>query len=105
MELVQVRNGRESSESREIEALEKYHKITYQWNAGEEEIDFSEGYDCPIFFNEQKEITLPTADDILREGYNFLGWCEDEKLTSTKKLRVGVRAKRMLRFMQSGGVM
>ena len=94
MEIVQIRNGRKSEGmTSEIGELEKYHTITYIWNAPtdpmeKESIDFS-GYSdskkLPLIFNEQKEIILPTATDIPREGYTFLGWCEDEKLTSAKK--------------------
>lgn len=68
-ELVQIKDGLTSKATRRLENLEKLHSIEYNLNGGE-----ISGDSIPMSFIEQESVLLPTAQDISKLGYDFVGW-------------------------------
>ena len=72
-ELIQIENGLTSTAERTIEDFEKLHSIEYNLNGGK-----ISGNSIPASFIEQETVLLPTAQNISKDQYNFVGWYETE---------------------------
>ena len=68
-ELIQIKSNLTSKATRTLENLEKLHTIRYNLNGGE-----ISGDSIPMSFIEQESVLLPTAQDISKLGYDFVGW-------------------------------
>ena len=68
-ELIQIKSNLTSKATRTLENLEKLHSIKYNLNGGE-----ISGDSIPMSFIEQESVLLPTAQDISKLGYDFVGW-------------------------------
>lgn len=62
--------------------------IAYVMNRGE----FVPGYTPPTSYVPGEEVTLPTKDDVQREGYIFEGWYEDKNFDGEPIAKLGSNA-------------
>ena len=79
-EIVQVATGFVSAAQRTLEQLNTLYTITYDLAEGE----FVEGFSAQASFNQAMTVTLPTAENLLKTGYVFVGWKNDQGDTVTE---------------------
>ena len=79
-EIVQVATGFVSAAQRTLEQLNTLYTITYDLSGGE----FVEGFSAQASFNQAMTVTLPTAENLLKTGYVFVGWKNDQGDTVTE---------------------
>ena len=79
-EIVQVATGFVSAAQRTLEQLNTLYTITYDLAEGE----FVEGFSAQASFNQAMTVTLPTAENLLKTGYVFVGWKNDKGDTVTE---------------------
>ncbi len=79
-EIVQVATGFVSAAQRTLEQLNTLYTITYDLAEGE----FVEGFTAQASFNQAMTVTLPTAENLLKTGYVFVGWKNDQGDTVTE---------------------
>ena len=79
-EIVQVATGFVSAAQRTLEQLNTLYTITYDLAGGE----FVEGFTAQASFNQAMTVTLPTAENLLKTGYVFVGWKNDQGDTVTE---------------------
>ena len=79
-EIVQVATGFVSAAQRTLEQLNTLYTITYDLAEGE----FVEGFSAQASFNQFMTVTLPTAENLLKTGYVFVGWKNDQGDTVTE---------------------
>lgn len=79
-EIVQVATGFVSAAQRTLEQLNTLYTITYDLSEGE----FVEGFTAQASFNQAMTVTLPTAENLLKTGYVFVGWKNDQGDTVTE---------------------
>lgn len=79
-EIVQVATGFVSAAQRTLEQLNTLYTITYDLSGGE----FVEGFTAQASFNQFMTVTLPTAENLLKTGYVFVGWKNDQGDTVTE---------------------
>ncbi|MBP3562694.1 MAG: SUMF1/EgtB/PvdO family nonheme iron enzyme [Treponema sp.] len=79
-EIVQVATGFVSAAQRTLEQLNTLYTITYDLSGGE----FVEGFTAQASFNQAMTVTLPTAENLLKTGYVFVGWKNDQGDTVTE---------------------
>ena len=79
-EIVQVATGFVSSAQRTLEQLNTLYTITYDLAEGE----FVEGFTAQASFNQAMTVTLPTAENLLKTGYVFVGWKNNQGDTVTE---------------------
>ena len=79
-EIVQVATGFVSAAQRTLEQLNTLYTITYNLAEGE----FVEGFSAQASFNQAMTVTLPTAENLLKTGYVFVGWKNDQGDTVTE---------------------
>ncbi len=79
-EIVQVATGFVSAAQRTLEQLNTLYTITYDLAEGE----FVEGFTAQASFNQAMTVTLPTAENLLKTGYAFVGWKNDQGDTVTE---------------------
>ena len=79
-EIVQVATGFVSAAQRTLEQLNTLYTITYDLSGGE----FVEGFTAQASFNQAMTVTLPTAKNLLKTGYVFVGWKNDQGDTVTE---------------------
>lgn len=72
-ELIQIENRLTSTAERTIKDFEKLHSIKYNLNGGK-----ISGNSIPASFIEQETVLLPTAQNISKDQYDFVGWYETE---------------------------
>ena len=79
-EIVQVATGFVSAAQRTLEQLNTLYTITYDLAEGE----FVEGFTAQASFNQAMTVTLPTAENLLKTGYVFVGWKNNQGDTVTE---------------------
>lgn len=79
-EIVQVATGFVSAAQRTLEQLNTLYTITYDLSGGE----FVEGFTAQASFNQFMTVTLPTAENLLKTGYVFVGWKNNQGDTVTE---------------------
>ena len=79
-EIVQVATGFVSSAQRTLEQLNTLYTITYDLAEGE----FVEGFTAQASFNQSMTVTLPTAENLKKTGYVFVGWKNNQGDTVTE---------------------
>ena len=79
-EIVQVATGFVSAAQRTLEQLNTLYTITYDLSGGE----FVEGFTAQASFNQAMTVTLPTAENLLKTGYVFVGWKNNQGDTVTE---------------------
>ena len=79
-EIVQVATGFVSAAQRTLEQFNTLYTITYDLSGGE----FVEGFTAQASFNQAMTVTLPTAENLLKTGYVFVGWKNDQGDTVTE---------------------
>ena len=79
-EIVHVATGFVSAAQRTLEQLNTLYTITYDLAGGE----FVEGFTAQASFNQAMIVTLPTAENLLKTGYVFVGWKNDKGDTVTE---------------------
>ena len=79
-EIVQVATGFVSAAQRTLEQLNTLYTITYDLAEGE----FVEGFSAQASFNQAMTVTLPTAENLLKTGYVFVGWKNNQGDTVTE---------------------
>ena len=79
-EIVQVATGFVSAAQRTLEQLNTLYTITYDLAEGE----FVEGFTAQASFNQAMTVTLPTAENLKKTGYVFVGWKNDQGDTVTE---------------------
>ena len=62
-----------------LESINTFYTIEYELNGA----SWRDGYEPETYFNKNALVYLPSSDDLIYEGYNFLGWyIDDEKIES-----------------------
>ena len=62
-----------------LESINTFYTIEYELNGA----FWRDGYEPETYFNKNALVYLPSSDDLIYEGYNFLGWYIDgEKIES-----------------------
>ena len=79
-EIVQVATGFVSQAQRTIEQLNTLYTITYNLDGGE----FVKGFTAQASFNEYTTVSLPEAKNLIRAGYIFIGWKNNQGDTVTE---------------------
>lgn len=53
-----------------LESINTFYTIEYELNGA----SWKDGYEPETYFNKNALVYLPSSDDLIYEGYNFLGW-------------------------------
>lgn len=62
-----------------LKSINTFYTIEYELNGA----SWRDGYEPETYFNKNALVYLPSSDDLIYEGYNFLGWyIDDEKIES-----------------------
>ncbi len=83
-ELVTVIEDLTSSAIRTIENLNQVYSIVYAKNGG----IFSSSYIAPEVYTRSSEFLLSTAENIIKDGYAFIGWYETEDFSSERITKI-----------------
>ena len=79
-ETVRILPGRVTEETIQLSNINSLYTITYNLNDGW----WASGFEPVEWRNALKGVTLPTASDIERTGYQFLGWYETEDFSGKR---------------------
>ena len=89
-EIVSIASGCTSSAQRSLSSVNTMYSITFNNDSGL----FTDSYIVPENYSKNSEIQLPTAENIKRDGYAFVGWYENkdfsgQRVTKIKKNSTG----------------